>query len=99
MALYQRELAFREQSPQELIATREDQQLSETEKKQFPVRRATADSPDVPGQVTYPEAQAGPSERNFSPRSFWPQKSASQQRAKGRPRMPPKAPTHPLGRN
>jgi tetratricopeptide (TPR) repeat protein len=101
MALYQRDLAFREQSPQQMIAASEErmQAAPQKSKKKYPVARASAELPDGPQAVTYPENQAAPPRRSHAPRSFWPPKSAGGQPRGQRPRMLPKMPTHPLGRN
>jgi tetratricopeptide (TPR) repeat protein len=105
MALYQRDLAYREVSQQQAVAANQARMQAEAEKKQFPVEQASANVPDVPGQVTYPETQAADAApRAAARRSFWPQQlnpfGRSQQpqpqrlpETSQRPRSLPKKPT------
>ncbi len=61
MALYQKDLAFREVSRQDLIAANQARKEDEAEKKKFPVRQATAEAPlDEPGHVVVPDDSRDP---------------------------------------
>jgi tetratricopeptide (TPR) repeat protein len=64
MAMYQKELAYREVSRQDLIAAKQARQEEAAEKRRFPVQQATAEEPvdpalDEPEQVRYPEDELG----------------------------------------
>jgi tetratricopeptide (TPR) repeat protein len=64
MALYQKELAYREVSRQDQIAARQARQEEAAEKRRFPVQQATAEEPVDPAlvgpeQVRYPEDELG----------------------------------------
>jgi tetratricopeptide (TPR) repeat protein len=106
MALYQRELAYRETPHGELAAAglpSRDRVGPNT----YPVQQASAEEAAGGRGVTYPEVQRLPEgqavpggpPRAKSGWSFWPQRGAPPSRGQGRPRMLPKTPTHPIGRN
>jgi tetratricopeptide (TPR) repeat protein len=64
MALYQKDLAYRETSRQDLIAAKQARQEEAAEKRRFPVQQATAEEPvdaafDGPENVRYPEDELG----------------------------------------
>ena len=64
MALYQRDLAYREVSRQDMIIAQQQKREAEAESKPFAVKQASADMPeDDPGAVTYPETQPNPQRR------------------------------------
>ncbi len=108
MALYQKDLAYREVSRQDLIVSKQSQQEEAAEERKFPVQQATAEAPlDEPEEVLYPEDEMGydnsmdrrpipaPRKRGFLPSQFNPfnRSRVDQRQPQSQPRTLPKRPS------
>jgi tetratricopeptide (TPR) repeat protein len=100
MALYQRDLAYREVSQQQMVAENQARTEAEAQRRRFPVRQAGAEVPDGPQHdVVYPEAQPDYRQQPMTEppsRSFWSRLNPfdrSQQQPPRQPRNLPRRPT------